>query len=397
MIGRTSSPASAHRGGETTTCPASVPSPSGGGPGKLVPYVAMDIVIVALFVIGLALLVAGAELLVRGASRLAASFGVSAIVVGLTVVAFGTSAPEFAVSVGAAIAGEPDLVLGNVVGSNIYNVLLILGLSAVIAPLVVGRQMVRREVPLMVAASLGTLLLGLDGSIGRLDGVLMFGSLLVWVAYLIRGSRALMIAEHDAPAPSPRGRGVNVLLVIIGLAMLVVGARWLVDGAVAAATALGLSELVIALTIVAVGTSLPELATSVIAAIRGERDIAVGNIVGSNVFNLLAVLGISAIVAGDVPIAEGALTFDMPVMVAVAVACLPIFFTGFRIARWEGVLFLGYAVGYTAYLLGTAVEHPTVPGFTVALATVIVPLTAVTLLVLLTREVRLHRRARPAA
>jgi cation:H+ antiporter len=301
-----------------------------------------------------------------------------------------------AVSVGAALSGNADLVVGNVVGSNIYNVLLILGLSALIAPLVVGRQVVRREVPLMVAASLGTIVLALDGSIGRFDGLLLFGSLLVWLVFLFRESRSLERTEaHDATEVSTarRDRIRSVAFIVAGLVMLVVGARWLVDGAVAVASALGLSDLVIALTVVAIGTSLPELATSIIATIRGERDIAVGNVVGSNVFNLLAVLGLSAIVAGEVPIAQGALTFDLPVMAAVAAACLPIFFTGYRIARWEGVLFLGYGVAYTVYLLATATSHPTVPAFAEALAGVIVPLTVVTLLLFVTRDVRRTRGA----
>lgn len=356
----------------------------------------MDPLVVVLFVVGLGLLIAGGEALVKGAGRIALSFGISPIVIGLTVVAFGTSAPELAVSVGAAFSGAPDLVVGNVVGSNIYNVLLILGLSALIAPLVVGRQVVRREVPLMVAASLGTIVLALDGSIGRLDGLVLFGSLLVWLVFLLRESRSLERTEaHDAGEISTarRDRLKSVGFIVLGLVMLVVGARWLVDGAVSVAAALGLSDLVIALTIVAVGTSLPELATSIIATIRGERDIAVGNVVGSNVFNLLAVLGLSAVIAGEVPVAQGALTFDLPVMAAVAIACLPVFFTGYRIARWEGVLFLGYGAAYTVYLLATALSHPTVPAFAEALAGVVIPLTIVTLLLFVTRDVRRSRRA----
>jgi len=355
----------------------------------------MDPLVIALFVVGLGLLIAGGEALVKGAGRIALSFGISPIVIGLTVVAFGTSAPELAVSVGASFSGAPDLIIGNVVGSNIYNILLIIGLSALIAPLIVGRQLVRREVPLMVAASLGTILLALDGSIGRLDGLLLFGSLLVWLGFLLRESRGIERTEaHDAAEVSTarRDRIRSLAYIVAGLLMLVVGARWLVDGAVSVASALGLSDLVIGLTVVAIGTSLPELATSIIATVRGERDIAVGNIVGSNVFNLLAVLGLSALIAGEVPVAQGALTFDLPVMAAVAVACLPIFFTGYRIARWEGVLFLGYGVGYTVYLLATAISHPTVPAFAEALAAVVVPLTVITLLLFVTREVRRTRR-----
>lgn len=358
----------------------------------------MDPLVLVLFGVGLVLLIAGGEALVAGASRLAVSFGISPIVIGLTVVAFGTSSPELAVSMGAAAAGTPDLVVGNVVGSNVYNILLILGISAIIAPLVVGRQVVRREVPLMIVASLVTLALAVDGSISRLDGLLLFGGLVAWLLYLLRQSRALTQAEGPDPdeVPERRHRLRSTALVIVGLLLLLVGARWLVDGAVAVATAFGLSELVVGLTVVAVGTSLPELATSVIATIRGERDIAVGNVVGSNVFNLLAVLGLSAIVAGEIPVAPGALTFDLPVMTVVAIACLPILFTGYRIARWEGALFLTYGAGYTVYLLATAIRHPTVPALAEALAAVVIPLTVVTLLVLATRDVRRGRGSEPA-
>jgi cation:H+ antiporter len=356
----------------------------------------VDPVIAVLFVIGLVLLLAGGEALVRGAAGIAVSFGISPILVGLTVVAFGTSSPELAVSIGGALSGEPDLVVGNVVGSNIYNVLLVLGVAAVIGGLVVSRQLVRRDVPLMVLASGGVLLLALDGSVGRLDGVLLIAALVAWVVWSIAAARAheddvTRTVEDGARTAGSLSRLRQLALIGLGLVLLIVGARWLVDGAVAVATAVGLSPLVIGLTVVALGTSLPEIATSVIAAIRGQKDLAVGNVVGSNLFNLLGVLGLTAVIAGDVPVAPGALTFDMPVMLAVAIACLPIFFTGYRIGRLEGALFLGYAVFYTAYLLATAVEHAEVIAITEALALVVIPLTAITLLVVATREYRTQR------
>ncbi len=359
----------------------------------------MDPVVAVLFIVGLVLLLAGGEALVRGAAGLAVSFGISPLLVGLTVVAFGTSSPELAVAIGGALSGEPDLVVGNVVGSNIYNVLLVLGVAAVIGPLVVGRELVRRDVPLMVIASGAVIVFSLDGSVGRVDGVILIAALIAWLAWTLAASRAgtdaaSREAAEEIRAAAGLSRGRQLFLIVIGLVLLVVGARWLVDGAVAVATAIGLSPLVIGLTVVALGTSLPEITTSVIASIRGERDLAVGNVVGSNVFNLLAVLGITAVIAGDVPVAPGALTFDMPVMLAVAIACLPIFFTGYRIGRAEGVLFLGYAVGYTAYLLATAVEHAEVIAITEALAVVVIPLTAVTLVVVVTRELRARTAAR---
>ena len=351
---------------------------------------------VLFFVAGGALLIAGAELLVRGASRLAAAAGVSPLVVGLTVVAFGTSAPELAVTVGSAYAGRADVALGNVIGSNIFNVLFILGLSALIAPLAVAHQLVRLDVPLMIGVSLLTLLLSLDGRVGRADGLLLCAGIITYTAFLVRQSRretADVRAEYqDAFGREPRDRSrwlLNVGAVGLGLALLVLGARWLVAAAVASAAALGVSELVIGLTIVAAGTSLPEVATSVLAAIRGERDIAVGNVVGSSIFNLLAVLGLGSVIApGGVPVPPGALTFDMPVMIAVAVATLPIFFTGYTIARWEGAVFLAYYVAYTAYLVLDAAEHDALPAFGAAMAWFALPLTALTLVVFAVRAFR---------
>ena len=356
----------------------------------------MSATIILMFLAGGALLIGGAELLVRGASRVALAAGISPLVVGLTVVAFGTSAPELAVTVGSAWAGEADVALGNVVGSNIFNVLFILGVSALIAPLVVAQQLVRLDVPLMIGASLLVLLLALDGRIGRLDGIVLFSGIVVYTVFLIRQSRRETAAvqgqytdafgAHAKPRASPLA---NVGLIVAGLALLVLGARWLVEAAVTTATALGVSELVIGLTVVAAGTSLPEVATSVLASIRGERDIAVGNVVGSNLFNLMAVLGLGSIVApGGVPVSPGALGFDIPVMIAVAIATLPIFFTGYTIQRWEGAVFLGYYAAYTAWLVLDATDHAALPAVGAALAWFVLPLTVLTLLVGVTRAVR---------
>ncbi|MDA0824547.1 MAG: calcium/sodium antiporter, partial [Proteobacteria bacterium] len=254
---------------------------------------------------GLILLVGGAEVLVRGASKLAAQFGIPPLIIGLTVVAFGTSTPETAVSVQAAMNGSGDLAIGNVVGSNIANVLLILGLTALIAPLIVSRQLIRLDVPIMIGASLLTLALAWDGQLDRSDGAILFACILAYTAFLITSGRREQAVKDDEfikefglqAAPKPYAWGINLSLIIAGLFLLVSGSNLLVEGAVSLARALGLSELVIGLTVVAIGTSLPELATSVTAAFRGERDIAVGNIVGSNIFNLLCVLGLSALVS----------------------------------------------------------------------------------------------------
>ncbi|MHA6492573.1 calcium/sodium antiporter [Pseudomonas borbori] len=349
---------------------------------------------------GLILLVAGAEVLVRGAAKLAAQFGIPPLIIGLTVVAFGTSAPETAVSVQAALDGKGDLAIGNVVGSNIANVLFILGLTALIAPLIVSRQLIRLDVPIMIGASLLTMGLAWDGSLSKLDGAVLFGGILTYTAFLIVSSRKDKAAAEDDEftkelgldeTPKPYGWVINAALVLGGLVLLVAGSNFLVEGAVNLARALGLSELVIGLTVVAIGTSLPELATSVMAAIRGERDIAVGNIVGSNIFNLLCVLGLASLVSPlPIQIAANALAFDFPVMIAVAVACLPIFFSGFRINRWEGLLFVVYYVAYTVYLVLFSTGKPVAEVFAAAMLGYVLPLTAVTLVVVAGRAWHKH-------
>jgi cation:H+ antiporter len=350
------------------------------------------------FILGLIALVAGAELLVRGASKLALSFGISPLVVGLTVVAFGTSAPELAVSVQSAWSGQVDIALGNVVGSNIFNVLFILGGSALIVPLVVHQQIIRQEVLVMIGASLLLWAMAADGGISRWEGLLLASLVVAYTFIIIRQSRretAAIKAEYDeAFDGGAKGWdahwGVQILLILAGLALLVLGANWLVEAAVAFAQYLGVSELIIGLTIVAAGTSLPEVATSIMAALRGERDIAVGNVVGSNIFNILAVLGISASVApGDLAVAPAMLAFDIPVMVAVAVACLPVFFSGSAISRWEGVLFLALYVAYTLYLILYATGHDALHGYSAVMGGFVLPLLAVTLVILAVRHWRL--------
>ncbi len=357
----------------------------------------MSLTVLGLFVLGLVLLVAGAELLVRGASRLAARLGISPLVIGLTVVAFGTSTPELAVTVQAGLAGQADIAVGNIVGSNIFNVLFILGLAALIVPLVVSRQLVRIEVPLMIGVSVLFLVMALDGRISGFDGMLLFAGIVAYTVFTVRQSRkesAAVQAEYAQKygdgQSAERGRlPLQIALIVAGLVLLVLGAHWLVEGAVAFARHFGVSELIIGLTIVAVGTSLPEVATSIVAALRGERDIAVGNVVGSNIFNILAIAGIASMVTpGGLAVAPALIHFDIPVMIAVALACLPIFASGHLIARWEGALFLGYYAAYVLYLILAATQHAALPSFSVAMLGFVLPLTAVTLIVLLARARR---------
>jgi cation:H+ antiporter len=365
----------------------------------------MDIWTVIFFVVGVAALVFGAEALVRGAAGLAARTGLSPVVIGLTVVAFGTSAPELAVSIGAAVRDEADLAVGNVVGSNIANILLVLGLSAIVGGgLIVAQRIVQIDVPIMIGASVAVLLLGLDGELQRWEGFLFVIALVVYVSSTVisarRSTQPAVAVEYDEALDPERLRQtspvVDVGYVLAGLVLLVVGSSALVEAATDIAAELGVSELVIGLTVVAVGTSLPEIATSVLAALRGQRDLAVGNAVGSNLFNILAVLGITAAVSpSSIPIPDGAITIDVPVMIAVAIACLPIFWNGYRLHRWEGFFFFAYYVAYVMWLVIDSAEHDLRDQFAIAVLGFVVPLTVVTFVIIAVRE-RRDRESAPS-
>jgi cation:H+ antiporter len=362
----------------------------------------VDVLTVLLLIVGLVVLVIGGELLVRGGSGLGRAFGLSPLVVGLTIVAFATSAPEFAVTVDASLSGNPGLAVGNVVGSNITNILLVLGLSAIVLPLAVRSQLVRIDVPLMVAFTVLLLVLSLDGSVSRLDGVLLVGLIVAYtvgsVLYARRQPSEALVAAgiagdgEDAEEPAKPSIPRDLALVVVGVVLLVLGARWLVSAATDIASAAGVSDVVIGLTIVAAGTSLPELVTSVVAAMRGEREMAVGNIVGSNIFNIGAVMGAAAVLSADgVPIASSVIRFDLPFALIVAIALVPVVFTGFTIARWEGVVFVAYYVAYIVYLLLDAADHDALPAYSAAMLWFVMPLTALTLIAFAAYEVGLRR------
>lgn len=354
----------------------------------------------AWLVLGLIVLTIGAEALVRGASRLAAAAKISPLVIGLTVVSLGTSAPELAVSIRSALDGQADIALGNVVGSNILNVLLILGVAASITPLVVSVQLIRLDTPIMVAASLLVFWFGWDGRVSRFEGVILVAGLVAYIVFTVRLGRrdakrkelAQFEVEYGEASAAPPRPILDLLLVGCGLAALVLGAEWFVEAAVGMARSFGVSELVIGLTIVAFGTSLPEVAASVVASLKGERDIAVGNVIGSNLFNLLGVLGITATLGPQgVGVPQAALSFDLPVMIVVAFACLPIFFTGHVIARWEGFVFLGYYGAYTTYVVLAATKHDALATFGSVMVWYVLPLTALTLGVTTFRAFRAGR------
>ncbi|MEJ1338452.1 MAG: calcium/sodium antiporter [Candidatus Sedimenticola sp. (ex Thyasira tokunagai)] len=313
---------------------------------------------IAAIIAGFALLVWGAERFVTGASVIARNLGISPMVIGLTIVGLGTSAPEILVSAMAAYQGNPGLAIGNAVGSNIANIGLILGITAVIVPLNVNSNTLKREYPILLAVSLTTLILMLDGQLGRLDGMILLTGLvailfgMVHIAMRERNNGDPLKAEFEAEMPDEMSTGKALLYFVIGLSLLLVSSKILVWGAVNIATALGISDLVIGLTIVALGTSLPELAASIVSALKKEHDIAIGNVIGSNMYNLLAVLSVPSLIAPGA-FDPMALSRDMPVMLALTLAMFVMAY-GFRgpgrINRFEGALLVLVFIGYQAVL-----------------------------------------------
>lgn len=307
-----------------------------------------------LFLVGLVTVSLGADWLVTGASRIAAHYGVTPLMVGLTIVAFGTSAPELMVSTTAALQGRAGLAVGNVMGSTVANVGLIVGLGALITPIYVHERLLQRETPLLVLVLFIVMLLSFNGEIGRLDGLLLIGGFVVYLVYLHRWGKRGVLAERlldearqmTEDADVSTRQYVNWIRVGLGLVLLLVGARWLVDSAVALARMLEIPEEVIGASLVAVGTSVPELATTVSAALRGMGDIAMGNIIGSNIFNLGLVLGAAALVS---PLRLAPFTVVAEVIPALVfcLALVPLAMSGSRVSRWEGALLLA---GYAAFI-----------------------------------------------
>lgn len=312
----------------------------------------------ALLTLGIGVLYFGAEWLVRGAARLAASLGVSPIVVGLTVVSFGTSAPELVVCVVAAMGGDTDLAIGNVLGSNLANIGLILGLTSIVRPLEVQARVVWRETPLMLLVTAGLYVLAWDLGLSRADGIVLLIALvgyLLFVFQSVESEAPQILGEYaefvEASAEDrPKVHLPDVIWVLLGSACLVLGGYCIVEGAVQVASALGISQVVIGLTVVAIGTSLPELATSVVAAARKEADIAVGNVIGSNIFNIAAILGVSAVLT-PIPIPQTALSREFPAVMAISVLLLPLLRSGWRIRRWEGAILVASYIAAGWYLL----------------------------------------------
>jgi len=314
---------------------------------------------------GIALLIGGAEVIVRYGTRLARRLGVSPLIIGLTIVSIGTSAPELAAGIRAMTAGSGNLLVGNVAGSNLMNLLLILGIAASIRPITLQRQAIRLDLPAMVGATLLTLLLSLDGSLAVWEGAILLAFAIAYTAVLIQTARREASAENLADAvaidddeelPEPR-RGLrfavlDVALLVVGIATVVLGADLLVMAAKELAAQFGVSDSLIGLTIVAIGTSLPELATTTMATLRGARSLAIGNLLGSSTYNLTLILGTALLFApGSFPLETQLLRVDMPLLVLGSLLCVPVFLTGRRVSRREGVLFMGLYTAYLTYLI----------------------------------------------
>ncbi len=314
---------------------------------------------------GLGVLLIGGELLVRGASGLAVIARIAPLIIGLTVVSFGTSAPELAVSIQASYQGSAELAIGNALGSNVFNVLVVLGIAAIVTPLSVSDDLFKRDLWWMLFSALSLIPIGWDGQITRVEGGLLSSMLIVYVAWLIQSSRLAnrrMVKEFSDELPKAVPNTKNAIkffsLLVVGLILLVLGSRWLTEGAVQIAKSFEVSELVIGLTIVAVGTSLPEVITSVMAGLKGERDIAVGNVVGSNIFNVLCVLGISSLVGKtSLPFPVEAFRFDLPVVIGISLICMPLFLIGRNVSRLNGILLLSMYVLYTGYVIFSATRN----------------------------------------
>lgn len=322
---------------------------------------------IGLLILGLVLLTVGADWFVKGASKIATVLGIPPLIIGLTLVAFGTSAPELAVSLKGVFSGETDVTIGNVVGSNILNVLLILGLASVITPLVVKRSLAKIDVPFLIVVSGSMWYFCSDLNVTRLEGIILFVFFNAYMAFLYLNNKGkknndllqeLHLDDAEISEEKQHPHWVkNSVFIVVGITMLILGSDLMVNNAIIIAKVLGMSTLLISLTIVAIGTSLPEIATSVIAAIRGEGDIAVGNIIGSNLFNILLVLGLSATLAPTgIGLDQQAINFDIPVMFGVAVLCLPFFLSKGELSRKEGAIFLAYYVVYTIGLVAMTIQ-----------------------------------------
>lgn len=355
---------------------------------------------VVLFVVGLATLIGGAELFLRSVDKFGAAWSVSPVVMGLTVVAFATGAPELAISLQAAVDGKPDLVVGNILGSNIANILLILGIAGLVQPLKITNRIIKVDVPMVIGASMLLFVLAMDGLLSPLDGGIILLALIgysIFMYFQIRKDRlanislsggALKLDEELTTAFYVK----YIVLLLVGLVLIVMGSRFMVHSAVEIAGVLGISELIIGLTIVSIGTSLPEVATSVSAVRHGDSDTAVANVMGSNLYNILLTLGLTVVIApGAIDVSMDAVNLDLPFMVIVAGACLPLFWPGKELGRPEAFGFLTYYGLYLAYLVLISIQHPFKDQFEGIMVWVVIP---ITVLLIILKFILDYRRVR---
>lgn len=351
---------------------------------------------IASFLGGLAALLVAGNLVVRGSSDLGGRFGLSPNVIGLTIVAAGTSAPELAVVFQAIAAGDTELAVGSIIGSNIANILLVLGVAGLMGAITVTSRVVRVDIPVMIATSGLLLVFALDHSIDQLEGVIFLLGLAAFTIWTLRRASGGN-GEGDGEAiRASIGLWPTLLRLVVGIVLLALAARLVVSGAEDIAAALGIPELIIGLTIVALGTSAPEIVTTLVAAARGQRDLAVGNAVGSNIYNILLVLGLtSSVTPAGIAISTDAVTLDLPIMVAVAFACLPLVAWDRTLERWEGGVFVAYYVAYLVFLVLDGTGHRAKDPFALIMVAFVVPLTVLTIATVLYRR-HAPRRERPA-
>jgi len=347
----------------------------------------------AILLIGLLLLGLGGDILIRGSVALADRTGISRLLIGLTIISIGTSAPEFAISAYASWLGKTDIALGNIIGSNIFNVLFALGIAAIISNLRIHRKTNIIDVPIMLGISVLAYVMSFTGNINRWSGLVLFTIFIVFNLFLIfyerkhPGEAAEISAEAEELLKHKKSIPVSIVFIVIGLILLAVGSKVLVKGAEDLARLMHLSELIISLTIVAIGTSVPEAITAMIAAFHRETDMAVGNIIGSNIANISGVLGLSALLAPHgIAVPIEVLQFDFPLMLASSFACLPIFYTGHQVSRGEGIILLTYYILFITYVILRATHHPDLNLFNDALLFFCAPLTILTLGILVYRE-----------
>lgn len=355
-----------------------------------------------LFSFGLAILIAGAEMFVRQAVWLAGLIGKSSLFVGLTVAAFGTSAPELAIGITGQLTHSADIGLGNVIGSNIFNVFFVLGLAALVQPMVVMRSTIYRDIPILLAICVFFYLLVLDGSVGNSEALLLMAVLAGYLYYLARISNQRAVVPGSDSKRGERSQSAGRILrtfalIVVSIAMMILASQWMVAGAVSMAAGLGMSQFVIGLTIVAAGTSLPEIATTLAAVRHNQHELALGNVMGSCLFNIVAIPAAMALVSSSpLPVVNEAVSVDIPIMILAIVACLPFFFSGHRLSRMEGMLFLVYYAAYALMLYYRHVPGSVLSSYQTELGLLAVPIIVVTTVFVLVQVLRDRRRRRSA-